>query len=334
MESLGRLVDATALARGFSGVVRVDRRGRTEVARAYGLAERGYGIANTLGTQFGTASATKTLTALTVMALVEQGRLAVSTTARSLLGDDLPEISDDVTVEHLLGHRSGIGDYLDESEVDDITQYVMPVPVHLLATPEEYLEVLAGHPAVFPAGQRFAYNNAGYVVLALLAERSTGIGYHELVRRCVLEPAQMDDTAFLRADELPAGAARGYLAREGVRSNVLHLPVVGVGDGGAYSTAADCHRLWTALQAGRIVSPSTFAQMTTPVSDWPEESRRYGLGFHLHATRDAAWLEGYDAGVSFTSLHDPGQQLTFTVISNWTDGAWPIVTLLNGHFGL
>ena len=334
MESVADLVDATAMAEGFSGVVRVDRHGRTEVARAYGLADRAYGIANTLDTRFGTASATKGLTALTVMALVEQGRLAVSTTARSLLGDDLPEISDGVTVEHLLGHRSGIGDYLDEDENDDITQYVMQVPVHRLATPEDYLPALNGHAAAFPAGERFVYNNAGYVVLALLAERATGVGYHELVRRCVLEPAHLDDTAFLRSDELPAGAARGYLARDGLRSNVLHLPVVGVGDGGVYSTAADCHRLWQALQAGRIISPSTFAQMTTPVSDWPEESRRYGLGFHLHATGDAAWLEGYDAGVSFTSLHDPSRQLTYTVISNWTDGAWPIVSRLNDHFGL
>ena len=137
----------------------------------------------------------------------------------------------------------------------------MPVPVHRLATAEDYLSVLAGHPTVFPAGERFAYNNGGYVVLALLAERASGIGYHDLVRRCVLEPAGMVDTAFLRSDELPARAARGYLAREGLRTNVLHLPVVGVGDGGAYSTAADLHRFWQALHAGRIVSRATVEQM-------------------------------------------------------------------------
>ena len=334
MRSLKELVDAAAQAEGFSGVVRVDRRGVTEVAKAYGYADRAYGIANTVNTQFGTASATKGFTALTVMALMEQGRLELSTTARSLLGGDLPEIADDVTVEHLLGHRSGIGDYLDEDEFDDMAQYAMPVPVHQLATPEEYLRVLANYPTVFPAGEDFAYNNGGYVVLAVLVERASGLGYHELVRRCVLEPAGMADTAFLRSDELPARAARGYLAREGLRTNVLHLPVVGVGDGGAYSTAADMHRFWEALHSGRIVSPDTMALMVTPHSAWPEESRRYGLGFHLHETGGAAWLEGYDAGVSFTSLHDPGHGVTSTVISNWTDGAWPIIKLLNDQLGL
>jgi CubicO group peptidase (beta-lactamase class C family) len=334
MGTLEELTDATAESGGFSGAVRVDRRGSTEIAKAYGYADRASAIANTIDTQFGTASATKTLTALTVMALVEEGRLDLSTTARSLLGDDLPEIADDVTVEHLLAHRSGIGDYFDENGLDDMTGYALSVPVHRLATPEEYLEALAGRPTVFRAGESFAYNNGGYVVLAILVERASGAGYHEQVRRCVLEPAGMADTAFLRSDELPARAARGYLTRDGLRTNVLHLPVVGVGDGGVYSTVADMHRLWEALLAGRIVSRDTVQLMVSPRTDWPEESRRYGLGFHVHETGDAAWLEGYDAGVSFTSLHDPGQESTYTVISNWTDGAWPIIELLNNQLGL
>ena len=228
MLSLAELIDATAKAEDFSGVVRVDRRGKTEVAKAYGYADRAYGMANTVNTQFGTASATKTFTAFTVMALVEEGRLDLSTTARSLLGDDLPEIADNVTVEQLLAHRSGIGDYFDENGLDDMTDYTLPVPLRQLSTPEEYLKVLAGHSTVFAAGEGFAYNNGGYVVLALLVERAGGTGYHEAVRRCLLEPSGMGDTAFLRSDELPARAARGYLALDGLRTNVLHLPASGM----------------------------------------------------------------------------------------------------------
>lgn len=68
--------------------------------------------------------------------------------------------------------------------------------------------------------------------------------------------------------------------------------------------------------------------MVRPHSDWPEESRRYGLGLHLQ-NGDAAWLEGYDAGVSFSSRHQPSSAITYTVISNWSEGAWPIIRLLN-----
>lgn len=325
MGSLRTAVDDVAHSSAFSGVVRVDRAGRTELLSAHGSADRAHAVPNTVATRFATASGTKTLTALTVMALVERGTLHRRTTARSLLRDDLPLVADDVTVEHLLAHRSGIGDYLDEDAVADITDHVMPVPVHRLATTEDYLLVLEGHPTRFPAGERFSYNNGGYVLLALLAERASGVGFHDLVRRLVCEPAGMTDTAFLRSDALPGRAALGYLAADGLRTNVLHLPVVGSGDGGAYSTVADLHRLWESLHAGRVVTRATLDDMLAPHSLQPEADARYGLGFHLHASTDTAWLEGYDAGVSCASVHRPSESTTYTVLSNWTDGAWPLL---------
>jgi len=332
MPSLADEVDEVARRTGFSGVVRIDRAGATELCVAHGYADRAHAIPNTVETQFAIASGAKTLTALAVMSLVESRTLDLDTTARSLLGGDLPLVADDVTVEHLLAHRSGIGDYLDEDDLD-VDDYVMPVPVHELATTEQYLPVLGGHATVSPAGERFAYNNGGYVVLALLAERASGVDFHELVQTLVCEPAGMVDTGFLRSDELPGRAARGYLAAEGLRTNVFHLPVVGNGDGGIYSTLTDLSAFWDALLTGRIVSSQRVAEMLRPRSDWPEEGRRYGLGFHLHATDDGAWLEGYDAGVSFTSQHRPSSGLTFTVFSNWSRGAWPIVSLLNERLG-
>jgi len=159
------------------------------------------------------------------------------------------------------------------------------------------------------------------------------VDFHELVRTLVCEPAGMLDTAFLRSDELPGGTALGYLSADGPRTNVFHLPVLGSGDGGIYSTAADFSAFWDALFAGRIVSPDRLAEMVRPRSDWPKESRRYGLGFHLRATGDGVWLEGHDAGVSFASMRHPSSSITYTVISNWSEGAWPVVRLLDDRLG-
>jgi CubicO group peptidase (beta-lactamase class C family) len=333
MLSLQETLDETAERTGFSGVVRVDRSGRVELSAAYGLADRAHRVPNTTQTLFATASGSKGLTALTVMSLVERGALALGTTARSLLGEDLPLIADDVTVEHLLAHRSGIGDYLDEDAIDDIADYVMPVPVHELATTEQFLPVLDGHRTGSRAGERFAYNNGGYVLLALLSERASGVDFHQLVRTLVCEPAGMVDTAFERSDELPGRAAKGYLSVEGLRTNVFHLPVLGSGDGGAYSTAADLSALWESLFAGRIVSSETVAEMVRPRSDKPDGSGRYGLGFHLDATGDPVWLEGYDAGVSFASVHERSSSTTYTVLSNWSTGAWPMWRVLDERLG-
>jgi CubicO group peptidase (beta-lactamase class C family) len=329
VKPLARAVDALAETSGFSGAVRVDRPGETVLASAYGLADRAHDIPNTVDTQFAIASGTKGLTALVVVGLIEEGTLELTTPARSVLGPDLPLIGDDVTIEHLLSHRSGIGDYIDEAEQHDIADYVLPVPAQELATTEQYVAVLDGRPAKSAPGERFAYNNSGYVVLALIAERAAGVPFHELVRRRVCDPAGMADTMFLRSDELPGRAALGYLTVDGVsRTNVFHLPVRGSGDGGIYSTLADFTSFWTGLFAGRIVSTDRVASMVAPRSKVPRMSRCYGLGFWLRETTGLVLLEGYDAGVSFCSVHDPERKITHTVMSNTSDGAWPMTQLL------
>jgi len=326
---LRTLLDEKAADTGFAGVVRVDGPDGTLVEVAYGLAERAHRIPMRTGTQLGIASGSKAFTALVVMSLVEQSALTLDTPARSVLGDDLPLIGPDVTVEHLLAHRSGIGDYLDEDVLTDTAAYVLDVPPHRLVRTEDFLPVLAGLPAKFPAGSGFGYCNSGYVVLALIAERVSGTGYHDLVRQRVCGPAGMADTDFLRLDALPGRAATGYVRVEGQwRSNVLHLPVLATGDGGIHTTAADLHRFWEAFSAGRIVAAATVQRMLRPRSVTEGGRYRYGLGFWLPGTGPQAQLDGQDAGVSFRSRHDPRTALTWTVIANDAEGAWPIANLL------
>jgi CubicO group peptidase (beta-lactamase class C family) len=326
MPTLADELDAIAAQTRFSGVVRVDRGDEVVLTRAWGLAHRGYAIPNAPDIRFALASGTKTLTALTVLSLIEDGTLELSTAARSLLGDDLPLVGDGVTVEHLLAHRSGIGDYVDEDQDHDHDAYLVPVPVQELDTTEAYVKVLDGFPTKFAPDESFSYSNSGYVVLALVAGRASGIPFHELVVQRVCEPAGMHDTAFLRSDELPERVALGYLSADGPRTNVLHLPVRGSGDGGIYSTVADIRSLWRAFSAGRIVSPEWVAEMIRPRSEG--KGYRYGFGLWIDPIGDVVHMEGCDAGVSFRSLYDPAADATSTVVSNTTQGAWPLADCL------
>ena len=328
-------IDAVAGASGFSGVVRLERGGVVEVDAAYGLADRAHRVPMTTTTRLGIASGSKTMTALVVMRLVEDGRLDLTTPARSVLGSDLPLIADDVSVEHLLAHRSGIGDYLDE-DVLDPDDYPMPVSVHRLATTEDFLPILEGHPAKSRAGERFSYCNGGYVVLALIAERVAGRSYHDLVRELVLTPAGMADSDFLRSDDLPGTAATGYVEVGGHwRTNVFHLPVLATGDGGMFTTSGDVSRFWRALFDGAIVGTETLATMLRDHSPSErDEGRAYGLGFWLRPDSSEVALVGSDAGVSFASQHDPELGYTHTVIANTSDGAWPVSTELDAIVGV
>jgi CubicO group peptidase (beta-lactamase class C family) len=328
----GVLADAlreVAEASSFSGVVRVDRAGEEPLVQAHGLADRAHRVPFTEDTRVGVASGAKGFTALTVMRLVEEGVLTLGTRARALLRDDLPLIDDAVTVEQLLAHRSGIGDYLDEGgEGHDLDAYLMPVPVQELSTAESYLAVLDGFPQSFEPGTDFAYCNGGYVVLALLTERAAGVPFHDLVQRHVIERAGLTHTAYLRSDALPGDAALGYLHPEGhadaLRTNVLHLPVVGGGDGGIFTTAADLVTLWQALDDGSVLSPQGWQEMRRVRSTAGD--RAYGLGFWLEG--DSVYLTGSDTGASFTSQHLPGS-FTWSVLGNTTKGAWPVVRRLD-----
>ena len=327
--TLPAALEALADEHDFSGVVAVSRDGVRLVEVARGLADRANQRPNTLATQFALASAAKGLTALTVASLIESDELSGDTTLRSLLPDELPTVDPAVTIEQLLAHTSGVGDYLDESQPGDIDDYVMAIPVHLLDEPREYLPIIEGFPQTSPPGAVFAYNNGGYVMLSIAIEVATGRSYYDLVQERVFDPAGMRATAFERSDRLPPGAAIGYL--EDGRSNVLHLPVRGAGDGGVYSTIADLEALWASLFAGRILPIPVVDRLVAPRNDDPSEGRRYGLGFWLRADRDTAMLEGMDAGVSCRTVHDRPSGIGYTVISNTSSGAWPLVAFLDGQ---
>ena len=118
----------------------------------------------------------------------------------------------------------------------------------------------------------------------------------------------------------------------GNRTNVLHLPVRGNGDGGAYTTVGDLHLFWRALLAGRIVQPALVAELVRPRSDVPEEGMRYAAGLWLHAIGPQLIMAGYDAGVTARSVHDPASDTTVTVLSNSSRGAGAVVEVVQGCF--
>ena len=321
----------TALARevadetGFSGAVRISFRDTAPQEFAMGFADRAHRIPNRIDTRFGTASATKGMTALAVMSLIESGAFTLETTVREILGDKLPMADEEVTIAHLLSHQSGVGDYLDEEALGDIDDHILGVPVHTLERATDYLPLVDGRPQVFAPGEKFAYNNSGYIILAIIIEKVAG-SYHDTVAQLVLEPAGITGGGFLRADDLPDNTALGYL--ENGHTNVFHLPVIGTGDGGIYLTLDDVSSFWKALFAGEIVSAESVELMTTP-THMGSDGQGYGLGFWLGEGGDHVALVGMDPGVSFRSTYRKSTGDMYVVMSNTSSGVWPLSRALD-----
>lgn len=306
---------------GFAGVVRVQVDGTEVAAFAQGYADRSTSRPNNLDTRFAIASGTKGLTALTIMSLVADGELELDTLVSDVVGDVLPVVDSGVTIDHLLTHRSGVGDYLDEETLGDIDDHVLgDLSPHVLTAPSAYLRLLNRYPQRNAPGEVFAYNNSGYVILSIVIEQVSG-NFHREVQSRVLDPAGMKRSGFFRTDNLPGDVALGYL--EDGRSNVFHLPVIGAGDGGAYMSVADAESLWRGLAQDWIVSHDAVDQMMTAVTTRPNQSA-YGRGFWMDDLADHVWLEGMDAGVSFQTGWVKSKKMTYTVLANTSAGAWPL----------
>ncbi|MEV0696228.1 serine hydrolase domain-containing protein, partial [Streptomyces sp. NPDC050388] len=113
-DHLENAVLGVAEDQGFSGTVRVTRRGETVFARAFGMASRRWSIPNTCATLFRVASVSKMFTAVAVLQLVEQGRVHLDDSLADHVKEHMPRLDPRVTVRHALTMTSGIGDWFEE----------------------------------------------------------------------------------------------------------------------------------------------------------------------------------------------------------------------------
>jgi len=326
---LATILDAAIEQHGFSGVVDLRQGGTVLYARAAGYADRSNQIPNTLATRFGIASGTKFLTALAIGKLIEAGRVAFTTRLRECLPIDFPRYSPEITIRHLLTHTSGIPDYYDEEKITDYDTFTLPIPWYALRGPRDYLPAFPDEDMKFQPGEKFSYSNGGYILLGVVIEELTGMTYQDFVARTILEPTGMHRSGFFALNQLPDETALGYVESGGTwHTNVYNLPVVGASDGGMFTTVHDLTLLWQAFWRHELLSRDLVEIYSNPCvpaePDHSNTSYGHGLWIREEPGRRDVYMTGCDAGVSFKSTVDRDRDLQITIISNTTDGAWPM----------
>jgi CubicO group peptidase (beta-lactamase class C family) len=328
---LTKTLDAAIEEHAFSGVISIRQRGAALYERAAGYADRSNQIANTFETRFGIASGTKFFTALAIGKLIEQGKLSLSTRLKECVALDFPRYSPDITIGHLLGHTSGIPDYFDEEQVEDFDNFSLSIPWYALKGPRDYLAVFPDEPMKFAPGLRFSYSNGGYILLGVVVEELAGMRYQDFVDQKIFWPIGMDRSGYFAFNKLPENTALGYVEEaQGWRTNIYNLPIVGASDGGAYTTAEDIARLWKAFWGYQILPKHLVEAYAQPrvKANAERDDLFYGYGLWIRegeGRNREEFITGADAGVSFRSLVNRADGLEITVISNTSDGAWPIL---------
>lgn len=287
-----------------------------------------------MNTRFGIASGCKLFTAIAICQLVEQGKLTFNTKLQDCLTIELPHFDQAITIHHLLTHTAGIPDYFDEEVMDDFEELWIAQPMYLMRSLSDFLPLFQNHPMKLTVGERFHYNNAGYILLGLIIEKISKMTFEDYITQNVFQKANMLDSGYFELDALPNNTALGYIDLEGGswKTNIYSVPVKGGADGGAFTTVEDISRLWEALMSYRLINPRLTQQLLTPYINTDEDyDRFYGYGVWIDQKENVIskyHVMGYDPGVSFHSAYYPLQSSVSVVCVNQSEGAFDIFKTL------
>ncbi|MEW6336035.1 MAG: serine hydrolase [Acidobacteriota bacterium] len=268
-ERIDAMVASYAAKGQFSGAVLVARNGEVVLEKAYGLANREWGIANTPDTRFRIASVTKQFTAMLVMQLVEEGKLATETTLAEALPWYRKDTGARVTIHHLLNHTSGIPSYTDRPDFRAAHERKAYSLKDLVTT-------LCSGDLQWEPGSKFRYNNSGYVILGAVIEQVAGKPYETVLRERILDPLGMTGTGYDHTETILPRRAAGYQLdlRTVVNGPFLDMSVPHAA-GAMYSTVGDLYRWDRALYGTKLLSEQGKARMFTPGLG------EYGYGWNI-----------------------------------------------------
>jgi CubicO group peptidase (beta-lactamase class C family) len=331
----------------FSGVAVIWRDGTPTFTYSGGLAHRGHGVPITDDTRFAVASVTKLVTATTALRLVDRGLVRLDQPLVEILppAQRPAALAAEHTLHHLLSHTSGLANYHDDEDKTwaSFTSCWDRIPTYHLRRPADMLPLFKDVPAVFPAGSRYQYADANFILAGLVIEAVTGRAFGDVVAEEVLRPAGMVDTAIESLDREPARLATGYLAHgddgppETWRANYFSVPMVGMPDGGMITTAQDLARLIDALLAGTLLAPAMTRAMTTPQGPPSDAIEQYGYGCELVVENGEVTIIGHggsDPGVSTMVAHHLRAATTIVVLSNYDRGSWAVTKHIAEFLGL
>ncbi|EZH64523.1 penicillin-binding protein [Bacillaceae bacterium JMAK1] len=321
-------VNALKQSSNFSGSILVKQRDNTLFYADHGFAHRSECIPNHRETKYGIASGCKWFTAIAICILVDRGKLTFETKVKEYLDGDLSHLSDEITVHHLLTHTSGIADYFDEEVMDDFEELWVTNPMYHFKTVKSFLPLFIDQPMKHQVGERFHYNNAGYILLGRVIEQISNKEFTEFVQEEIFAKVGMNNSGYFELDRLPPSTASGYIDLPDGRSksNIYSIPAKGGADGGAYITVDDAVKIWFKVINGELLSQSLTKKLLTPHVKGDEDD--YGYGVWIHQDTDGIvcyHLMGYDPGVSFHSAYYPKEECVVVVCSNQSEGAYEMI---------
>ena len=238
----------------FMGSVVVRQDGKTVYQRSMGWADVENQIPATAETQYRIGSISKTFTAVLVMKAAAEGRLSLNDPVAKYFPDAQIPNADQITIDQLLQHRSGLVDIVSDRPYEYLTYYTTP------QTRRQILERVAAAGTNFQPGSEYRYCNTGYNLLGYILEDVWGKSYAEIVNEQIVSLLDLQHTRFSEAVDPQRGDARSYTLLDNWQVQPETDASVAIGAGALASTPADIARFGEAL-VGDVFGNDIYEQM-------------------------------------------------------------------------
>ena len=314
-QRLDAIAGAGVLENRAVGIVAAVAKGRdTLLLKAYGKADVEGDVPMTTDTVIPIGSVTKTFTAAAILQLRDEGKLSIDDEITKWL-PDFDTRGNKVTLRHLLGHTSGVGELLEMEELRALKMIRNPT-----LTFDDVYKVVSRYPFRFPTGTMQIYSNSGFWLLGRIVEKASGMTYEDYVEKKIFAPLGMSRSMYCNNSESVPRRAYGYGMKNGITRRVPEIVHTGTYAAGAIcSTAEDMIAWMHALHGGKALPPRSYADMITPSRLNDGTPLRYSMG--LSVGEDSRGLEyighnGGGFGFSSEARWYPDGQVAIVVLTN------------------
>jgi CubicO group peptidase (beta-lactamase class C family) len=306
-------------ANGPGAAILVTYHGKPVYKAGRGLANVESGAAITPDTVFRMGSITKQFTAAAILKLAEQKKVSLDDPLTKYLAD-YPQPGGSATVRQLLNHTSGIMPYT------AIPGFMMEGRTGRAYSTTELIATFRDHPVQFRPGEKWEYNNSGYVLLGAILEKVTGKSWDAAVHDLVVGPLKLASIRGGIDENATPRMARGYTRRDGkvAPSTKIHMSVPQAA-GALIGTVGDLARWAHALHHGKVLTPASYAAMTGSTKTTDGVTSPYGFGIGESDVRGHRTI-GHSGGIfgfSTDSAYLPDDHLFVAVFVNSDDGPSP-----------
>jgi CubicO group peptidase (beta-lactamase class C family) len=291
------------------GVFMVAQKGKPVYQKAFGMANLELDAKLNINSVFQIGSMTKQFTAIAILMLEEQGKLKVSDPISKYI-PSYPN-GNNITIHHLLTHTSGIKDFTKMKTIADIAQKEM--------TPEEMVNFFKNEPVDFAPGQKFDYNNSGYVVLGYIIELTSGETYEDFIRKNIFDKIGMTNSYYATDRKIIKNRAYGYHKKSYgyVNKTVINFSVP-FASGSLMSTLDDMLKWQNALNKNLLLNSKNEMKAFTKYKLNDGKEIEYGYGWHLKSINGTATREhgGSVFGFKSMAVYIPSEDIYVLGFSN------------------